>query len=105
PIIWLSDQQREQHARTLAEREPFKDLEYRVRDPNGVEYYVTISGEPVFDQGGTFLGYRGIGRNITEKKNQEQRLRLLSAIVSSTDDAIMSWSLDGILLTWNPGAE
>jgi diguanylate cyclase (GGDEF)-like protein/PAS domain S-box-containing protein len=105
PIIWPSDQQREEHVRVLAERKPFKDIEYRVRDPDGHEYDMTISGEPVFDQAGRFKGYRGIGRDVTERRKQEQRLRLLSAIVGSTDDAIMSWSLDGTVLTWNPGAE
>jgi len=105
PIIWLSEQQREEHARALAAREPFEDLEYRVRCLAGNEYHMTISGEPVFDQAGRFKGYRGIGRDVTERRKQEQRLRLLSAIVGSTVDAIMSWSLDGTVLSWNPGAE
>jgi hypothetical protein len=66
-----------------------------------LEYHLTISGEPVFNQAGAFRATAG-SVATSPKKNREQRLRLLSAIVGSTDDAIMSWSLDGILLTWNP---
>jgi diguanylate cyclase (GGDEF)-like protein/PAS domain S-box-containing protein len=105
PITWMSEQQRDEHAAVLAARRPFKDVEYRVRDQAGREYHVSISGEPMFDAAGRFRGYRGIGRDITQSKKQEERLRLLSAIVGSTDDAIMSWGLDGALLSWNPGAE
>ncbi len=104
PIQWQSEQQRAEHAKTLAECRPFKDLNYRVRDPNGRDYHLTVSGEPIFDAVGAFKGYRGIARDITDKATQEGRLRLLSAIVGSSDDAIMSWSLAGVLLSWNPGA-
>lgn len=104
PIVWTSEHDRAQHAALLAQRKPFKDLQYRVRDPQGKEYHLTESGEPVFDTQGTFRGYRGIGRDITEKESRDEQLRLLSAIVGSSDDAIMSWSLAGAVLSWNPGA-
>jgi diguanylate cyclase (GGDEF)-like protein/PAS domain S-box-containing protein len=104
PIQWQSEQQRAEHAAALAQRKPFKDLKYRVQDASGREYHLTVSGEPIFDTAGRFKGYRGIGRDITEKETQEERLRLLSAIVGSSDDAIMSWSVSGTLLSWNPGA-
>jgi diguanylate cyclase (GGDEF)-like protein/PAS domain S-box-containing protein len=43
---------------------------------SGRERYYRISGEPVFDGAGHFLGYRGIGRDTTERKRAEQRLKL-----------------------------
>src|SRR5262249_29035981 len=64
PIQWESEQQRAAHAQTLAQRKPFKDLKYRMRDANGGEYHLTVSGEPIFDAAGRFKGYRGIGRDI-----------------------------------------
>jgi len=53
----------------------------------------------------TAMGF-GFARDIDEKRRQGERARLrLGAIVESSDDAIFSESLDGVILTWNAGAE
>ncbi len=41
--------------------------------------YVSVSGLPVFDQTGRFVGYRGVGRHITERKRAEEALRSAQA--------------------------
>ncbi|HJV84239.1 MAG TPA: PAS domain S-box protein [Noviherbaspirillum sp.] len=56
-------------------RLPFRDLEYMWKAPNGKIAWHSISGEPTFDEHGAFKGYRGTGRDITEKKRAEQALR------------------------------
>ena len=61
------------HERMLR-REPYRDVEYLRRGP-GVEHWLRVSGKPVFDRAGTFLGYRGTGRDVTELKQQEAALR------------------------------
>ncbi len=66
----------EKHVTLLEARQPFSDLEYRVRDANGRAYWMSVSGEPVFSPDGVFLGYRGTGKNITERKEAELALRL-----------------------------
>ncbi|HTS52114.1 MAG TPA: PAS domain S-box protein, partial [Burkholderiales bacterium] len=66
---------------------------------------VSMSVAPLRDAAGAIVGISTITRDVTEKKRREQRLRLLSAIVGSSNDAIMSWSAGGTLLTWNEGAE
>ena len=47
----------------------------RARPPDGGKRYVSVSGMPVFDESGRFVGYRGVGRHITERKRAEAEHR------------------------------
>jgi len=60
------------HVETLEARRPFSDFEFARRHPDGQTRHYSISGEPVFSARGKFLGYRGVGREITERKRLEQ---------------------------------
>ncbi|WP_198118683.1 bifunctional diguanylate cyclase/phosphodiesterase [Massilia rhizosphaerae] len=62
------------HIATLEAHEPFRNLEYRVVDDNGEERWFCINGQPIFDETGTFTGYRGTGSDITARKVTEQRV-------------------------------
>jgi PAS domain S-box-containing protein len=65
----------EAHLQVMMSHKPFSDLEYRVRDANGQVHWMSVSGEPLLDSNGEFAGYRGTGKNITERKEAEQALR------------------------------
>ena len=62
------------HIASLMAREPFANLEYATRDESGELRWLCINGEPVFDDDGTFTGYRGTGTDITARKLTEQRI-------------------------------
>lgn len=49
----------------IAERRPFLDFVYRRQQDGGALQYLQVSGEPAFDDGGRFVGYRGVGRDVT----------------------------------------
>lgn len=51
----------------IAARRPFLDLIYSRSRPDGSVQYLQVSGEPMFDQASRFIGYRGIGMDVTER--------------------------------------
>ena len=63
------------HRETMDAHLPFRDFELARPAPDGGKRYVSVSGLPVFDNSGHFLGYRGVGRHITERKRAESELR------------------------------
>lgn len=69
----------EAHRAQLERREPFRDLEIRRRAPDGSILYVQVSGSPVFDDKGTFTGYRGVSRDVTPNKRAQEEIARLNA--------------------------
>lgn len=49
----------------IAERKPFLDFVYSRTTPDGTVQYLQVSGEPMFDEASRFIGYRGVGRDVT----------------------------------------
>jgi PAS domain S-box-containing protein len=64
---WDADQRAALQA-AIAAREPFLDFVFSRTNPDGTEQVFQVSGEPMFGPGCRFLGYRGIGLEITERK-------------------------------------
>jgi PAS domain S-box-containing protein len=70
------------HRETLDAHLPFRDFELARPTPDGGKRYVSVSGLPVFDKSGRFIGYRGVGRHITERKRVEEALRRSEAYLA-----------------------
>ena len=71
---------------------------------DGREISIDDSGAPI-RSGGKTLGAVLVFRDITERRRAEQARALLAGIVDSSEDAIVSKSLDGIITSWNHAAE
>src|SRR5690606_29440978 len=62
------------HKAGLEARRPFRDYEYAFVEEGRIEHFISTSGAPVFDKDGAFVGYRGIGKDITGRKRVETAL-------------------------------
>jgi PAS domain S-box-containing protein len=74
----------QQHREKLERRESFSDFVYLARDDSGELRYLSVTGEPMFDEHGKFKGYQGVGKDVTDKaralkalEDSEQRYRML----------------------------
>ena len=73
------------------------------KDGRLIHISVTIS--PVRDATGRIVGASKIARHIDAQREAERVEATLAAIVTGSDDAIISKTLDGIITSWNPAAE
>ena len=67
----------EAHWQVLEAHVPFRDVEYLRRGPNR-DAWLSASGVPIFDEAGRFRGYRGVGRDISDRKSVEAELAHLA---------------------------
>jgi diguanylate cyclase (GGDEF)-like protein len=82
----------------LSARFPFSDVVVRAASTEDVHW--SLSGNPVFDQRGRFLGFRGIGTDLTEQRRSEQEISRLARFDSLTgmpNRALMRQTLDEAL--------
>ena len=72
---------------------------------NGRLVHVSLTISPIKDDKGNIVGAAKIVRDITRQKKLEEAALRLAAIVESSDDAIASKDLNGIITSWNRSAE
>ncbi len=79
---------------------------------DGTERFVDDNASPIRSAEGQVLGYVLVFKDVSERRHLQQQVadqlataRLLASIIESSDDSIVRTSLDGIIETWNVGAQ
>jgi len=74
PALNLTESDWTRHKAQLERHEPFFDFEMEREGPDGNSVWLSVSGEPVFEDR-KFRGYRGVGTDITDRKRAQAVLR------------------------------
>jgi PAS domain S-box-containing protein len=75
----------------------------RAKDGTLIDLALTVS--PIRDDAGEIIGASKIARDIRALKEAERQSAYLASIINSSDDAIVSKNLNGIITSWNAAAE
>jgi PAS domain S-box-containing protein len=101
----LSAEQWAAHRAQLERHEPFHDFEYRRTGGDGKPHWVSISGVPIFDDAGRFRGYRGVGKDISERKEAEALAARLGRVLDQSANEIYLFCADDLhFVSVNEGA-
>ena len=90
----IDSQQWQAHIADLTAQRPFRDFKYWLEDGRGRSRWIKINGLPRFDESGAFIGYRGIGIDISAAVESAHRMHMLNRAVEQSPVSIVITDLD-----------
>jgi len=103
--LWrgFDEQNRTWYITAIESRQPVRNISFDVLLADGGTVHYRISGKPIFDSGGNFLGYRGTGQDISSevairRRQREAETRLHSAIEAISEGFVMFDAEDRLVL-------
>jgi PAS domain S-box-containing protein len=92
-------------ATAIKEKRTVRGVDAIAERPDGTRVPFEPYPTPLFDASGALIGAVNMLIDITDRKRAEEVKQVLSSIVQFSDDAIISKNLEGIIESWNAGAE
>jgi PAS domain S-box-containing protein len=92
-------------ALAIKEKRQIRGMEAVVERPDGTRIRYMPHATPLYGPEGSFVGAVNFILDLSERTRAEELALRLAAIVESSDDAILSKNLDGIIMSWNAGSQ
>ncbi len=90
------------YADTVERRQPIVNFVFPTTRADGDPMWAEVNGRPRYGPGGSFLGYRGVTRDITRRERLAQQLRRSDIVIQATNNAVVVCDRDGLVQWVNP---